>query len=279
MENSDSVVPVAVVEATTQPAPGADVQKPTPPEGEAPPENAAETTEQQEARKQSKFQRRLDRQKAARVAAETEARILRERIQQLEAQGKPAPQDTGEPKEGDFPDYTSYMRALTKWEAKQVVEAERKASREAQQGQDRKRVESAGTQKIAEAWAESEKTFQAAHKDYADVVGEFMDDDGGMQSFSREARLAIAELGPAVLYHLATNAEVADRIADLSPMRQVAELGKLESTVSQPAKRTTNAPPPASTVKGGKTVTQDLAKMSQAEYEAYRKSQGASWAR
>ena len=79
-----------------QPAPGADEQKPKPTEGDDASEVVeAETTEQQEAKKQSKFQRRLDRQKSARVAAETETRLLREQLAKLEA--KPAAEASGEP--------------------------------------------------------------------------------------------------------------------------------------------------------------------------------------
>jgi hypothetical protein len=55
------------------PAPAAEDKKATP----ATPEETVveETPEQQEARKQSKFQRRLERQKTARIAAETEAKL------------------------------------------------------------------------------------------------------------------------------------------------------------------------------------------------------------
>ena len=72
-------VPAVTDPIPSQPAPGADEQKPIPTEAEDTSE-VAETTEQQEAKKQSKFQRRLDRQKSARVAAETETRLLREQL-------------------------------------------------------------------------------------------------------------------------------------------------------------------------------------------------------
>ncbi len=263
-----------------QPAPGADVQKPTPPAGEATAEvEAQETTEQTEAREKSRFQRRLDRQKSARVAAETETRMLREQLAKLEGQSKP--QQAAEPKREDFQSDTEYLRAAAKHDAEQAVEARLKSEREAQQGKEKQDKAAAGNEKVAKAWAERESTFQTATKDYEAVVQPFADDE--LQSFSREARMAIveSEVGPALLYYLAQpkNAAEAERIADLSPARQIAELGKLELKVSMPGKKTTSAPPPANTTTGGKTATKDLSKMSQEEYEAHRKSQGARWAR
>ena len=279
MENSDSVQPVAEVVATPQPAPGAEEQKPNPPpEGEAPPETQAETTEQQEARKQSKFQRRLDRQKTARIEAETRAKIAEERLAKLEAQSQQQ-QGSDEPKEADFADYTQYTRALAKYEAQQVVKAEREEAAKAQQGKEKQQQANAVTEKVAKAWAEREASFQAATKDYEAVVQPFADEE--LQSFPMQTRMAIVEsdVGPALLYHLAQNPDVVERIADLSPVRQIAELGKLETKLSMPARKTTSAPAPASTTSGNRSVTQDLSKMSQAEYEAYRAKQGASWAR
>lgn len=279
-----SVQPVAVVDATP-PAPGAEDQKPNPPpEGEVPPETAVETTEQQEAKRQSKFQRRLDRQKTARIEAEVRAKIAEEKLAKLEAQAKPA-QETGEPKQSDFEDYTAYTRALARWEAQQVATETLKTDREAQQGRERQERANAGTEKVAKAWSEREQTFQAATKDYVQVVDEFTGEGGDMSYLSQQARMAIIEsdVGPALLYHVAnlasTDPAAFERLANLSPTRQIAELGKLETKVSMPAKKTTSAPAPATTTTGGRTASKDLSKMSQEEYEAYRKSQGARWAR
>lgn len=271
----------AVSVPASQPAPGAEEQKPIPATTEENVEQQPqETNEQQEERKQSKFQRRLDRQKSARVAAETETKILRERLEKLEGQAKPA-QDASEPKRDDFPDYETYWLALAKHTAKQETSAALRADREARETRERQQQANAGTEKIAKAWAEREKTFQAATKDYEEVVSAFTEKGGEMDSLSNEARMAIAEseAGPALLYHLGKNPDEAERLADLSPRRQIAELGKLEAKISLPAKKTTNAPAPASTTTGGKTATKDLTRMNQEEYEAYRKTQGARWAR
>src|SRR5687767_2504727 len=57
-----------------------------------------QTEQQTEEQKKSKFQRRLDRQRTARVAAETEARLLRERVAELEGRKQQAPETGKEPK-------------------------------------------------------------------------------------------------------------------------------------------------------------------------------------
>jgi hypothetical protein len=272
-----------------QPAPGAEDQKPTPPASDADvqnPEEVTETPEQVEAKQESRRARSNARKAAALAEARAEAKLLREDrdrlTAKLEAQSK-AGQETGEPKREDFPDYEAYLRAVTKFDARQEREAAAKTEREAQQGKEKQQQANAGSEKVAKAWAERETTFQAATKDYEEVVQPFADED--LQRLSQQARMSIveSEVGPALLYQLAAlaekNPDEFDRIADLSPVRQIAELGKLESKVSMPAKKTTTAPAPASTTSGGRTASKDLSKMSQEEYEAHRKSQGARWAR
>lgn len=286
MENSDSVVPVAEVDATTPPAPGAEEKKPTPPEGEAPSETQQETTEQQEARKQSKFQRRLDRQKTARIQAETRAEIaereLAEARAKLDAQSKP--QGSEEPQRDQYEDYEGYTKALARWEAKQATAETLKADREAREGKEKQQQANQLSEKSAKAWVERETSFQAATKDYEAVVGAFTDAEGEMHSLSAQARIAIveSEVGPALLYRLGqladTDPAAFERIANLSPVRQVAEIGKLEASVAMPARKTTNAPAPVNPVGARASGQKDPAKMSDSEYRTWRKSQGARWA-
>lgn len=271
----------AVVGAPIPPAPGAEEQKPNPPpEGEAPPEAAEETTEQAEAKRQSRFQRRLDRQKAGRVAAETEARLLRERVAELEERQKRQP-DTGEPAQKDGESLEDYADRLADFRAEKKREAERKTEREQRQQQEGRAKATADQEKLAREWTEREKAFEAETKDYQKVVTAYL--DGDIEALSDQARRAIleSEVGPGLLHHLATHPDVADRIADLSPMRQVIELGKLEDGIKVPApKKTSSAPAPANTVKPGQSAGSGYREnMSEAEYREWRKGQGARWAR
>jgi hypothetical protein len=258
-----------------KPAPGAEEQKPETGAADETAQPEQETTEQQEQRKQSKFQRRLDRQKTARIQAETERDLLKAEIAKRDAQSNQQPKNDGEPKREQFEDYESYLRAVAKYDAKQETAATLKADREAQS----KNKPDAGKEKLAKDWVEREKTFQAATKDYETTVAPFIEEDLG--SFAFEARQAIleSEVGPNLLHYLATHSDDADRISGLSSVRQVAELGKLEIKVSAAPKKTTTAPAPITPVNGGKTSSKDVEKMSNDEYRAFRKTQGARWAR
>jgi hypothetical protein len=61
----------------------------------------------------------------------------------------------------------------------------------------------------------------------------------------------------------------------------VRELGKIEARLEsnkEPVKRPSKAPAPIEPIGGGKASSDDLGTMSQAQYEAMRKKQGAWWA-
>jgi hypothetical protein len=62
--------------------------------------------------------------------------------------------------------------------------------------------------------------------------------------------LAESEVGPRIAHHLGKNPPLAQRIANLNPVQQAIELTRLEAKLSAaPAKRTTQAPKPASTIR------------------------------
>jgi hypothetical protein len=266
-----------------EPAPGAEEQKPTPLEGEDSPEPAAETTEQQEERKQSKFQRRLDRQKSARVAAETETRLLREQLAKLEAQPKPS-QEVG-PQRDQFENLEDYLKAVSKHEAAQLIDGRLKTEREERAKQESSSRANASEERVEKDWVERETVFLASTNDYGKVVAAFVDEMKAADSevaLSDGARRCILEsdVGPQLLYHLAKNPDEAERIADLSPVRQVAELGKLEAKMAPTTRKSSNAPAPIKPVSSGRSTSPGLSDNdSQSEYEAKRKSQGARWAR
>lgn len=60
-----------------------------------------------------------------------------------------------------------------------------------------------------------------------------------------------SEIGPDLAYHLGSNPKEAERIANLSPLAQAREIGKLEAKLSSEplTKKTTSAPAPISPVK------------------------------
>lgn len=232
-----------------------------------------ESDEQKEVRKQSRRSAARARDAAKLAEAQTESRLLRERLDRLE---KP-PEAPSEPKREDFDSLEEFHKAIAidvaRKEARQAIETERKG-RQAQETQARTQETD---KKVAEAWTKGEEAFRKEAKDYDEVVGEFVDSE--LADFDLGARRAILEsdLGQRVLYHLAKNPEEAERIARLSPTRQIIEIGKLEDKVIPPKKQS-SAPAPVSKVKGASVMQGYHENMSDTEYKNWRKANGARWA-
>lgn len=274
---------VTIPTIVPDPAPGADEKKPETqdaPAAEADDENSEkteETPEQQAERRESRRSRARAREAAKLATAETEARMLREQLAREQARQSPKA-EAPEPKREDFGTLEEFIEARADYRATQatrrVIEDDRK-SRQEQETQTRS-VET--DKRIAKEWGDRETEFRKQAKDYDAIVSAFVESD--LIDLDPSARRAILESdkGPAILYHLGHDEGAeAERIAKLSPVRQVIEIGKLEDKVS-PAKRTSNAPPPVSAVKG-RSATQGYSEnMSDSEYKAWRKSHGARWA-
>lgn len=263
-----------------QPAPGADEQKPKVPASDADAQNPEDTPEQLEEKRESRRARSNARKAAALAEARTEARMLREQLAREEARRTP-PAAPAEPNRDQFDSLEDYHKAIAthtaRVEAQKAIEDDRKARTE----RESKASANADQQRISDAWEKGEEAFRKEAKDYDEVVAEFIESD--LPDLDPRARQAILELGETgvgqkVLYHLAKNPDEADRIARLPPLRQVIEIGKLEEKVT-PAKRTSNAPAPVSSVKGASATQGFRENMSTAEYNSWRKSQGARWAR
>jgi hypothetical protein len=236
---------------------------------------AEETTEQKQAREKGKFQRRLDRQKEARYRAEAEAKILREQLAEARSAKAPQEQDA-EPKRKEGQSDDDYLREVIDWRADKRADAKLEADRKAREAKQPQAAR--GQDEVTRLWSEREKTFQATTKDYTEVVTPFLDSEE-FEGMHQMARLAIVESdkGPAILHYLATHSDDAERIANLSPTRQVQELGKLEEKLAKVVKPS-NAPAPATPIGQGKSGSKDPSKMTDTEYRAFRKSQGARWA-
>lgn len=207
--------------------------------------------------------------------------MLRERLTQIEQRG--APQQPAEPKREDFQDYESYLRAVTRYDAKQEAAAVARAEREANRGQQQQGRAEAAQREIEQDWTKRETAFKASTPDYEEAVTDYVDATVGhaLRRLSDEARRAIVDLGPQLLHHLATKPEEHERISGLSPMRQVAELGKIEATLTAPKPRkVSEAPAPIKPVGQGRSTSAGYSEnMSSAEFKEWAKANGARWAR
>jgi membrane protein involved in colicin uptake len=259
-----------------------EVSDPIQPEQSDPPVQATEeqkaeeqTPEQQEEKRQSRRERARARDAAKLAEAQTEARMLREQLDRQQA--KAAPVTDSEPQRESFDTLEDYHRALARHEARQEASKLIEGQRKAQTEQEQKARTEASDAAIAKSWESSEVAFRKEATDYDEVVGEFIAAE--LPSLDANAKRAILEsdIGPKLLYHLAKNPEEAERIAKLSPVRQVIEIGKMEERVV-PVKQGSKAPPPVSGVKGSSAIQNYREDMSDAQYKAYRKATGAKWA-
>lgn len=203
----------------------------------------------------------------ARLAAEKRAEAAETRLKQLES-GKS--KDDGEPDPKDFKTNAEYIDAMVehRFEKKERAEAQKRY----EQGQ-------------AKLQAEFVDRLNIARKelpDFDEVVG-----DADIDVVPHIASyIAESELGPKLGYHFAKNPDDLERIQKLSPIRAIAELGKLETKLETKADvkteakvekvepKISKAPSPIATVDtASKTVVQkDPAKMSFPELREYERA-------
>jgi hypothetical protein len=255
---SIEAIPEVPVETTETPAPATE---------------ETQVEQESEEKKQGKFQRRLDRQKTARIVAETEARILREQLAAV--QKSPATEPTGtEPTRDQFENYEDYIEARATYRAElKAAELVDKKLNEKEQTE-RSAREAVQHRTISEHWTKREAAFTESADDYEDLVVPFVQEE--MQQIDLTTRRAIVEsdLGPNILYYLAKNPDEFERIADLSPLRQIAEIGKLEDKVAKPpAKKASNAPDPIKPVGTKATVEVSPENMTDKQFAEWRRAQ------
>lgn len=196
---------------------------------------ATATEEPKEKKPNPKLERRFSEITKQREAAREEARREREaresletRLKELEAKVNPQSTDSDklgeEPKPEQFSDMYEYAKALAEYTA------------------DKKLMERDKEEKARKAAAEQEQKF----KTWADRVNAAKNDlpdfDDMVQSsevrVSDPVRDAIieSENGPQILYWLAENSEFAQKLADMSVVSAVREIGKIEARFMRESK-------------------------------------------
>lgn len=190
------------------------------------------------------FQRRISQLTADRRQAERDRDYWREMAIRGQPQQQETKPDSQPPKQEDFQDYTAYLDARAEWVADQKVaqalQKEREGYRKQQSEQRQRQAAQTYESKLDEA--------RAKYEDFDDVA--FAED----VHITNQMATAIMEsdMGPEIQYHLGTNPAEAQRIARLSPVRQLTEIGKLEAKLSAPPppKKSTQAPAPVKPVAG-----------------------------
>lgn len=207
-------------------------------------EAPADTTEDADGKgkKPNPIAERISEVTAARRAAEARAEAAEAKVRDLEAQAKPpAPpmdKDLGpEPKPADYTDAFEYAGDLAEWRTnKALKDRDTAAALQAKQAEQRR---------VMGEWKGRVTDFKAKTADYDTVIAAASD-----VSVSDDIRDAIVEskVGPEVLYHLASNRDLVERLADMSVRSALREFGKLEAkfeAASAPAPEPAPVPAPA----------------------------------
>jgi hypothetical protein len=207
------------------------------------------------------------------AAKEREARLaLEERIRALE--GKPAqteaPVFSQKPNPDDFKDAFAYAEALSKWSAEDAL-----ARRDQEE---RQRREAEQQDKVMKAWSSKVEKVIDELPDYENIVAS---SSVQVNDAVRDAILE-SDVGPQILYELASNDELAERITNMSTASALRELGKLEARFEakpEPKGKTvvaqSKAPEPINPLRGSggfAGATTEVEKMSFQQYRAARKA-------
>ncbi len=207
-----------------------------------------------------------------RIRADAAEREL-QRIRGAKSEGpKPGEDvDPDEPKQGDFKTVGEYTRALVKYEAEKAGKAGKAQAEQSRQQSEANAV-------IGE-FVKRQEAFKAATPDYEEVIG---DSDVIVPNIVTQY-LMESEFGPQLAYHFAKNPDEVTRLKKLSPTRQIAEVGKLETKFEKKAdapvaaaSRTevSKAPAPISPLKGESVqVQKDPKDMTVQELREHRRKE------
>jgi len=194
-----------------------------------------------------------------------------DKLKAAPAEPAPAPpvntSPDGKPQLDSFEDYEQYNEALMDWKLGErdkqssvnaLAESEERARQERTQNFEQKanvfRTKQADFDEIAKSPEVRHIYGQAPHM--ADIVES-------------------SEAGPEIAYYFGNNPDIAAKIGSMSPYQAAIEIGKLEAKVltAPKPKNITQAPTPIQPVGGGHDPAEkSIDDMSQAEYEAARKS-------
>jgi len=185
-------------------------------------------------------------------------RQVQELTVKLEAMQPPAPVETGTKTLEDFGyDEGMFQTYLTDKITAKAVEAARAVANE-------------GQSKVNEQTRRVQ--FESKEKKYSEELDDYMDVTRSMP-LTREMFEATTEMddGPAVLYYLGKNQDVAGKIANLSPTAAAVELGRIAAKLTV-EKATSKAPAPTPKIDGIEPgIEKDPDKMSMPEWLIWRR--------
>ena len=198
-------------------------------EATAAPESVETTPEEQQSTK-SFSQEELDAIVGKRLARE-QRKWEREQAQRLaEQQAKQQPV-APPPAPDDFENAQAYAEALAEQKAQELLARREAAKQQAA---------------LLDSYKDREEEARERYDDFEQVA---YNPNLPVTDYMAQA-IQASDIGPEVIYHLGSNPKEAQRIANLPPILQAKEIGKLEAKLASdpPVKRTSSAPAPIAPV-------------------------------
>ncbi len=255
-------------------APEAGLEVVQPDEGQEATTDAAEVAPEDE---KTRTQKRRERERAARERAFAETQAARNaeaeataRLDRIRNAGTSETQPTAD----EYPDPIEHAAALAVWkQSRRMIDREATAA-EAEVTTARAKAaaaEQAADAELGKIWAEHVTDARTRYADFAAVV-----ERPDLPIGPALAKEILQSEAPADLaYEIAKNPDLLARLNTLNAVQMAREIGRIEAKLSAPRPRTaTNAPEPITPVRGGASASKDPAKMTAAEYAAWRSAGG-----
>jgi len=237
--------------ADQEPTEAVEATEPEQVEAQSEPEAKEDAKEQ---KRDNKLNKRFDKVTKRAQQAEAEARELREKLQSYEARVNPEQQAQkpvveGKPQASQFNDAFEYAEALAEWSAENALKQrdEQEAARKAQEAQE----------KLTKAWTEK---IERAKENLPDFDRMVKSSDIVVSDPIRDSIIE-SDVGPQLLYHLATNEDFAKELTEMPVAKALKQLGKLEAQFEAKEEKpkaekktvsSSKAPDPIKPLTGGK---------------------------
>ena len=178
-----------------------------------------EATGTEEKKQNPKLEKRFSELTKQRKEAEARAEEAERRLKAIESQGQPAQAQPSnqKPSPDDFKDAFEYAEALSEWSAEQAL---------LRREQEVKQKEfEAQRQTVIKTWQQKLEATIAELPDYQEMVA------SSTVSVNDTVRDAIleSEVGPRILYELASDDEMAEKLSTMTTASALKLIGKLEA--------------------------------------------------
>ena len=218
-------------------------------EKQSKPQAEEEAKEAEAEKPKDKLNKRFEKVSRRAEEAEAKAREYENRLKEYEARGtEPAVKKVveGKPDASQFNDAFEYAEALAEWSAENALKQrdEQEANREAQDERD----------KLNKSWV---KKLEKAKSEFSDF-DEMVKSSTVIVSDPIRDSILESDVGPQILYHLASNDDFAKKLTEMPVIKALREIGKLEARFErkeEPKVATaprSKAPEPIKTLSGGK---------------------------